>query len=274
MPLSSGTRLGSYEEIASLGARSIAPVAPGSIAAAGNDRGMPSIARAASVLIVILSCAGCERTPPTSPTPKTGSSVPPAPIWIVSGTVWIAGGSGLEPATRGDVFGWIDSGAPGETEYATREVPISVDGHYELTIPAGTERLRLRGPLFQPCVITLEPTGDAIADIQVVRDESMLGAHLPAGLNRMEPTLSGVAYETTSLGPKPLDRVAVSLDTNSGGAHVIARTVTDAEGRYVLCGVPSMPGLTIVAGLDGFDSFVSSGDLNGRSVLDLELRRK
>src|SRR6185436_16427186 len=181
------------------------------------------------LLIGLLTLAGCGRTS-ASPTqqPASGSAAPGS-TWTVTGTVWVAGSFGVEVATRGEAFAWVESGAPGDAGRATDVTPISVEGRYELTIPAGTKRLRLQGPLFQPCAVTLEPTADAVADIQVVRDESMLGARLPAALNRQEPMLSGVAYELSSGSRQPLEHVSVLLDTNYGGNHVIARTVTDAD---------------------------------------------
>jgi len=237
-----------------------------------------SIARVVSPLVVLASFAGCGRTP-ASPTPATGSIGQPAPAstWVVSGTVWVAGVIGVENATRGEAFGWVESGAPGDAGYATGGAPIAVDGHYELTIPAGTKRVRLQGPSYQPCAVTIEPAGDTVADIYIVRDESMLGAHLPAALVGRQPTLSGEAYELASGtvgGRRPLANVVVLLDASYGDDHVIARTLTDADGRYVFCSVPFLPGLTVTAGLSGFEAFVSSGDLTGRSTLDVEMRRR
>ena len=226
-------------------------------------------------LLVFLACAGCANTA-TSPAPssQTGSVNPPAATWTVSGTVWVAGVFGVEAATRGTAFGWVESGAPGDPGQATDAGTIASDGHYELTIPASTKRLRLQGPLFQPCAITIEPTGDTIADIYVVRDESRLGAHLPAVLVGRGPTLSGQAYELSSGVRRPLVNVDMFLDAYYGEDRLIARTRTDEEGRYVFCSVPFLPGLTVTASLFGFVDFFSSGDLTGRSTLDIEMRRR
>ena len=71
--------------------------------------------RAVAALLVFLACAGCANTA-TSPAPssQTGSVNPPAATWTVSGTVWVAGVFGVEVATRGTAFGWVESGAPGD----------------------------------------------------------------------------------------------------------------------------------------------------------------
>lgn len=103
---------------------------------------------------------------------------------------------------------------------------------------------------------------------------------LTAALLGRQPTLSGEAYELSTRsssspgGRRPLANVIVLLDAFFGNDHVIARTLTDAEGRYVFCNVPFLPGLTVTAGLDGFEKFVSTADLTGRSTVDLEMRRK
>ena len=231
--------------------------------------------RAGAVLVVCLLCASCADTA-TSPaaSQQTGSVAPPAVTWTVSGTVWVAGVVGVEAATRDSVFAWTESGAAGDTGQATDAAPIGSDGHYELTIPASTKRLRLRGPLYQPCAITIEPTGDTVADVYVVRDTKHLGAHLPAALVGRGPTLSGQAFELVSGARRPIANVDVFLDAHYGDDRLIARTLTDEEGRYVLCSVPFLPGLTVTASRNGFDYFFSSGDLTGRSTLDIELRRR
>ena len=113
--------------------------------------------RAVAALLAFLSCAGCANTATSSaPSQQTGSGSLPAATWTVSGTVWVAGVVGVEVATRGSAFAWIESGA-GDPGHATDAATITSDGHYELTIPASTKRLRLQGPLYQPCAITIAP---------------------------------------------------------------------------------------------------------------------
>jgi hypothetical protein len=233
-----------------------------------------AIVRAVAVLVLFVSCAGCANTAPSPPSQQIGSVAPSAATWTVSGTVWVAGAVGVEVATRDSAFAWVETGAVGDPGRATDQGTITSDGRYELTIPAGTKRLRLRGPLYQPCAITIEPAGDTIADIYVVRDASHLGAHLPAALVGRGPTLSGQVYEISSGGRRPLANVDVFLDANYGDERLIARTLTDEDGRYVFCSVPFLPGLTVTASSSGFDYFFSSGDLTGRSALDIELRRR
>lgn len=235
---------------------------------------LTSIARTASVLGVLLSSAGCAKNSASPSSSQTTRPVaPPEATWTVSGTVWVAGTVGVEVATRGEAFAWVERGSDGLAETAG-PATIAPDGHYELTIPASTIRLRLQGPLYQPCAITIEPRGDTVADIYVVRDATHLGANLPAALVGRGPTLSGQAYELSTGGRQPIANVDVFLDAYYGDDRLIARTLTDEEGRYVFCSVPFLPGLTVTASRNGFDHFFSSGDLTGRSTVDIEMRRR
>ena len=70
-----------------------------------------------------------------------------------------------------------------------------------------------------------------------------------------------------------MPNVWVSLDGLHGLGILIAETLTDADGRYELCNVPHLPGLTIYASLTGFQLFEHSADLIGKQTLDIELRR-
>jgi hypothetical protein len=219
-----------------------------------------------------LLIASAIQTLVASPTGQR-SNVPvpePGPQWTVSGTVWVHSATGKAPARSGAVFGWIEHSRKGWT---TGRVPIGTDGRFQFTIPAGTTRVRLQGPRHQPCAVTVEPAADVTADIHTVPESGPLGASLPDELMPRKPILSGVVYETTPTGRRPLPQAWVSLDPIQGLGLVIASTLTDADGRYVLCGVPYLPGLVLMVSRDGFESFQSPGDLTDRGSFDVEMRR-
>jgi hypothetical protein len=171
------------------------------------------------------------------------------------------------------VFGWIETARSGST---TGRVAIGSDGTYKFNIPVGTMRVRVNRGItgYQPCAVTREPTGNVSADTHIVTDPQQLGANLPTELLAQGPTLSGVAYEQTPGGRRPVPNVWVTLDGLDGLGLLIADTLTDSEGRYVLCGVPHLPGLALVAAADGFELFEFYNGLVGRTTLDLEMRRK
>ena len=91
---------------------------------------------------------------------------------------------------------------------------------------------------YQPCAVTLDVSGDLTHDVHIVSNRDQLGARLPQALLSQSPTLSGVVFEITPEGRRVLSDVHVMFDgTVSGGDIVTASTVTDSDGRYVLCGL-------------------------------------
>jgi hypothetical protein len=234
--------------------------------------------RSAFVVLLGLLCLGCSDQLPSTPTPPTTSGPqPPDPqpanAWTVSGTVWVHGPGGVTPAREGAVFGWIEAERSGRT---TGRVPVGSDGRYIFNIPVNTTRVRVNRGItgYQPCAVTREPTGNVSADTHIVTDPQQLGANLPPELMAQGPTLSGVAYEQTASGRRPLANVWVTLDGLDGLGLLIADTLTDSEGRYVLCSVPHLPGLSLLALVDGFELFEFYSGLVGRTTLDFEMRRK
>jgi len=104
-----------------------------------------------------------------------------------------------------------------------------------------------------------------------VIDAEQLGGHLPASLLALGPTLSGVVYEDTPAGRLPVPDAGVILDSLYGLGLVIADTGTDADSRYVLCGVPDVPGLTLQVSASGYQPAELAA--TGTSTLDVPLRR-
>jgi len=247
---------------------------------ASNGPRRPSFRRqqltAVFTLLAALAAGACARHPP-APTPlqlSDGSPAGPSPVssLSISGTVWVYGPTGPEPARRGLVFGWLQGRSSGRT---TGPVSIDSNGRYEFSVPHGLTRVSVERGIDgqQPCAVTLEPTTDVTADLFVVTDARWLGAGLPAELLAQTPTLSGLVYETTPEGRRPVPNAWVWLDGLYGLGQLVADTRTDADGRYVLCAVPRFPGMVIQVSTDGFQMFESTGDLVGVETLDIELRR-
>jgi hypothetical protein len=193
-------------------------------------------------------------------------------LGTIHGSVWKHTDGGVEPVTSGNVFAWIETPTLSHT---TGRIPIDADGRYAFTVPQTTTRVHVQRGMgsYQPCAVTVVPTGDVAVDLHVVSDVGLLNANLPAALRSQEPTLSGVVFEVTANGPRRLANVWVTLDSLGGMGNLIADTVTDPDGRYVFCAVPHLPGVTVVAGLTGFDVYYSTGNLAGRTTLDIEMRR-
>ena len=229
-------------------------------------------------LVVSTTCAlwfvaGCTDQLPVSPTlPPAAPFGPTAPTETstLRGTVWVHGAGGAAPATSGSVYGWVERPTSG---YSTGRVPIQVDGRYEFQIPADATRVFVQGPRFQPCSTMVIPGTAINADVHVVSDPGMLNGNLPESLRSHLPTLTGTVYELTTSGPRPLANAWVTLDSLGGLGNLIADTLSGPDGRYLLCGVPSVPRLTVVAGLTGYEIYYSTGSLGGSASLDIEMRR-
>lgn len=171
------------------------------------------------------------------------------------------------------LFGWVENAAGGR---ATGRISLSAGGHYELNIPADTVRVQVFRGIdgYQPCAASVTPSGDVTADVHIFTDPNQLGGHLAPEFQAQGMTLSGVVYEQTTDGRRPVSGVSVSLDSLTGLGLLTADTVTDADGRYILCNVPQLPTLELDAVATAFDSTAVYGaDLLGKTSIDIELRR-
>ena len=127
---------------------------------------------------------------------------------------------------------------------------------------------------YQPCQEVVRAEADVAHDIHLIADRRQLGAHLPAELVARTPLLSGVVSEVDSDGRRtPLADVRVELDGLYGLGLVTATTLTDADGRYVLCGLAGETTTYMFASKSGYRLFESTVTLAGNTSLDIEMRR-
>jgi hypothetical protein len=116
--------------------------------------------------------------------------------------------------------------------------------------------------LHQPCPANATIAGGTELNIEVVR----LGSR---EFTYRSPTLSGVVFETTPQGRRPLGatRVLYSLK-NWGGFD--AYTETDVDGRYQFCRIPQ--GVGEIGAGDCNDAVLALPvDVNGDTVVDIDL---
>jgi hypothetical protein len=221
--------------------------------------------------------AGCDH--PTAPTPGVPLSqpsllvgaTPVAPSAIVSGVVWRRAPDGVTPYANATVWGWIEMERSGHRVGPTT---AGADGRYSFSVPIGA-LLRVQvAATYQPCVAAVAVSGNATRDVQVVVDPAQLGAHLPEQLLADTPTLSGLVVETTADGRQPVPGVRVELDMLSGLGDVSATTLTDSDGRYVLCGLGGAASTYVYASKTGYRlADVGTVYLNGNTVRDIEMHR-
>jgi hypothetical protein len=222
-------------------------------------------------IVVIAALAAIECTSPTVPTqPKTSATM------SLSGTVFVHSADGIVPAAQASVWGWQEDSVSGGGQ-TTGTITTNDQGRYVMNV--GTNILRVRvtaatstGVSYQPCAITLTPTAGLTRDVHVITDMALLGAHLPEALLEETPLLTGQVFETTADGRHPLANVWLTLNGLYGDDLILARTLTDSDGRFIFCDVPFAPSLFLWASKDGYEDF-GRGNLEG-AALEIEMRAK
>jgi hypothetical protein len=195
---------------------------------------------AISVVMTVIACDRSPtapsflfaRTPPTDTVPAS-----PLPTYVnVSGTVWIHDADRVRPYAGANVASWVETARWGG---GGGVVVTDSDGSYLLKVPVNSRlQIYVTTPLvYQPCAVILDVSGDLTRDLRAVSDRQQLGAGLPQELRSQSPTLSGVVFEDTPEGRRGLSDVRVGWDSTGGADLETATTLTDSEGRYVLCGL-------------------------------------
>ena len=245
-----------------------------------------TIRKGTSALVAMCAAvlAGCnsdpnERAPiPTAPSPPFMGRYAVS----VSGVVFEATTSGLRVLAGVG----IDIGP----EYSSQlpHVMSTADGRYEVMTESSSPILKVVGAktgYSQPCRVTV-PSGGNVRNLYLVSNETLATTGVPVSMPLVPQTVSGVVLERTITGDRPIAGASVTADfSNRDGWGPSASTVSDAQGRYLLCGIgPPEPGLTVnlFVAKPGFQSmFVSvdppaggSIDLNRGGTLDVELRRE
>jgi hypothetical protein len=239
-----------------------------------NGRGCVAVrAYLASLGALALCAVACDARQPIAPSPPlVASPVPTTPSApTISGNVWLHTADGVRPFANQSVFGWINSGSSGRT---TGRVPTDSNGRFSFPAPLGSRvRIHIGGFGYQPCEVNANVAGDVTRDIHAVDDRLQLGGRLPAELLANTPTISGYVFEINEDGRHRLADVRVELDGLFGLGLVTATTLTDADGRYVLCGLEGESSTYLFASKAGYQLYEKTVGVNGDTTLDIELRR-
>ena len=122
----------------------------------------------------------------------------------------------------------------------------------------------------QPCVHTVDVHSDAIHDIEVVSVDTLNSLDPPRPLTVLDPTMTGTVFEVTPTGNQPLAGVSLELEE---GYFARAATVTDLNGHYFFCGVPSKD-VTFAVYKSGFAAKYIEPVDTSQATLDIELVRQ
>ena len=227
-----------------------------------------SILLAVTLNVVTLACGSESSAPavtiPTAPTP----AAPTFPTVTLAGTVVerVSGGpaSGASVGV-GSVQGTAPwTGSPGAAR-------ADGDGRYQLKVredpgPAYVKASKVG--YVQQCAVAVTLQADLIVDLTITPSTDVVTNGLPTEPNRRH--ISGVVYERTNAGRRPLVDALVGWEPIMDGTF--ADTRTDAQGRYRLCGIPTtkIDGLVAVRGGSTQAVFVSVG-AGGDAVVDFEV---
>ena len=190
----------------------------------------------------------------------------------MEGSVWLRAKGGVKPHPNVNVWGWLQLESSGQ---CVGPVGSGPDGRYSFAVPTGASlRVRVGAP-YQPCVATVAVPGNTSRDIHIIVDQAQLGPHLPSELLDDTPTLAGIVFETTALGRQPMPDVRMELDMLGGLGDVSATTLTDSDGRYLLCGLRGVESTYVYATKSGYYKGADVGTVHpsGNTIRDIELGR-
>jgi hypothetical protein len=204
-------------------------------------------------LLLISAACGAAESPeainPIAPAPSTQHSTGPTPTSVPRGSLTIRGvitertvSGGSQPLARANVNAWVDTGGLGYSYMWANGASFSGgDGRYELTaLPGGALVIAdaYKEGYVQPCAAPpLRMNEDFVVDIELV-PKALVSASSASVSNRPGfRSISGVIYEMTPDGKRPLANAFVDYEPIMDSPA--ATTVTDENGRYLLCGIPN-----------------------------------
>lgn len=227
---------------------------------------------------LIACAAACDERRPAGPSPVPSLDPPslpslpaPAPpsLFTLSGVVYESTPEGLRPLA--------DAPLDVSAEYQSHNPRTISDsqGRYRISGLSG-ENLKVvieKGGYSQPCRAAVALAGDSVLDLYVVSDARVRQTGLPASMPITPPVLIGFVFERTVSGVKPVVGARVTVDFSGGlGWAPSATTLTDAAGRYLLCGVANAGfGVDVVAAKVGYPLVIIPVSTPVTSHLDIEL---
>jgi len=218
---------------------------------------------AASLLAwLVAGCGSSVATPPTTP------SQPSQPAtYVVSGTVTETVNGVSRPAAGRKVDIYIspticDSGQPNKPCLPENGAVVETDQNGRYTAPVTVLPKTLvyvagagiHAAGQQPCLASALVDKDTIIDVEVFPVGSSLTPPPSAS-----PMISGLVYETTPQGRKPVRGVVAWLEVGWADAYLAAKTQTDDAGRFFFCRVNA----PVRMGVSRYQDMVAAGYKDG-----------
>jgi len=185
--------------------------------------------------------ATCEDPMPSSPTNPS----PSAPqSYVVSGIVSETVGGISRPVAGRKVDVYI-AGSPCVSGQTTPCIPEKADvvetdqnGRYTVPVTVWAQTLvfvagaGLHAAGQQPCLASALVDRDTTIDVQIFPTGSFSTPPASAG-----PMITGLVYETTPQGRKPVRGAWTHLEVGAGDSYPVAKIQTDDAGRFFFCRV-------------------------------------
>ena len=199
-----------------------------------------TMTRSILVVLLLLVTACRESQPsPTIPSPQIQPPTilePPSPsvTFGLSGVVYESTLEGLRPLANAPLELETRNYVPWVGQRATTDA----EGRYQVSgWPRALVRVLVQKRGYaQPCRAIVQLSRHSVLDIHVVSINLLSTTGVPPSMPTLPPMLSGLVFERTSEGVRPIPNVALSAEFSGGaGWWLDASTVTDATGGYSFC---------------------------------------
>jgi hypothetical protein len=231
--------------------------------------------------LLMASSNACDARGPTGPT--TPTTPPAVPTVTLSGTVVERISGQPIQGVRVDLFPRTYPSRPHSWPPGYRSTPSDSAGRYTTTgIPADFGSFFVLpvyvpyGTYTQQCLTTVTLYSDANQDITLTSPQnraagnSLRPPHVPG-----TRTISGIVFEVTEVGRQPIEGAWVGFTVDPSGDVTGAETLSDASGRYLLCGLPETRLTSLLALKSGYsrEDLWRIVDAGSDTTLDIELKR-
>ena len=184
--------------------------------------------------------------------------------------MWLYSPTGRQPLAGVDVEIWLEQPRVAGSAGSVRS---NSAGGFSFESPSDA-RVRLHTHpegLFQPCLTTVR-VDQTEASIRLVAESDILQARdWPDFM--VERLLSGTIFEALPTARLPISGALVQVDGVSGDGLPLADTRSDADGRFLVCGLEGEPMHALVVAKPGYQLAVVSVPTQGAGPVDVELRR-
>jgi Bacterial Ig-like domain len=214
----------------------------------------------------------------TCPTYAQPQSCPPFPTGgtnQITGVVYERTATGTTPLANVKIWAWVQypkGSQNGGAGYARGAVTSDATGHFVVDgLPDATISIQtdLQG-YDQPCSTTIYLTAaGATTNLEMVSK-----SHPLPELATTLPSITGVVYEVTPNGRRPVAGAWIWYDLMGGMGLGGATTTTDENGRYAICNLATLPPWSpdLEAGKTGYQWVDQIVQLAGAIQVDFELK--